>query len=78
MRVSAVLVRLLPASFLVGAAFEAFMCLVPVGGRTFYDVARRKKAERIVDAEVAEAKAKADAASLPQKPSSSSSSPSSS
>ena len=38
-------------SFCVGAGMELFMATVKVNGISFYDVAKRKKAERIVDAE---------------------------
>mmetsp|Transcript_22032 Transcript_22032/g.35435 ORF Transcript_22032/g.35435 Transcript_22032/m.35435 type:complete len:83 (-) Transcript_22032:87-335(-) len=38
-----------PVSFAVGAAIELFMIKVPVGGRTFYDVAKSKKAEQILE-----------------------------
>lgn len=42
---------LVPTSLAVGAAIEMFMCTVPVGGNTFYDTAKRLRAERIVAAE---------------------------
>ena len=42
--------RLSAFGFVLGGAMEAFMIKVPVGGRTFYDVAKAKKAERIFDA----------------------------
>jgi len=38
-------------SFGVGAGMELFMATVKVNGISFYDVAKKKKAERIVDAE---------------------------
>ena len=38
-------------SFTVGCGLELFMAKVKVNGITFYDVAKRKKAERIVDME---------------------------
>ncbi|KAK1870171.1 hypothetical protein I4F81_012633 [Pyropia yezoensis] len=38
--------RVVPSLFLAGAAMEAFMIYVPIGGRTFYDVAKEKEAER--------------------------------
>ncbi|OSX77753.1 hypothetical protein BU14_0135s0027 [Porphyra umbilicalis] len=38
--------RVVPALFFAGAAMEAFMIYVPIGGRTFYDVAKEKEAER--------------------------------
>jgi hypothetical protein len=45
------LLILLPSSFVLGAFFEWFMISIPIGGQTFYDVAKRKKVERIVDKE---------------------------
>jgi len=41
--------RAMPVCFAVGAAMELFMIKVPVGGHTFYDVAKRKKAERLLE-----------------------------
>lgn len=38
-------------SFGLGAGMELFMCNVKVNGIGFYDVAKRKRAEAIVDAE---------------------------
>eukprot|EP01051_Picozoa_sp_SAG22_P004484 SAG22_NODE_242_length_14104_cov_13.581935_9_plen_112_part_00 len=40
------LVRLVPFCFVLGAGMELFMEKVPIGGRTFYDVATQKEAER--------------------------------
>ncbi|GAB0490500.1 hypothetical protein MMPV_001737 [Pyropia vietnamensis] len=38
--------RVVPSLFLAGVVMEAFMIYVPIGGRTFYDVAKEKEAER--------------------------------
>ena len=38
--------RVIPTFFLIGAGIELFMQKVPIGGRTFYDVALDKEAER--------------------------------
>ena len=38
-------------SFLVGAGMELFMIKVNINGVNFYEVAKRKEAERIVDEE---------------------------
>jgi hypothetical protein len=46
-----------PTCFVLGAGVELFMQKVAIGGQTFYDVARRKKAERIVE-ELEEQRAK--------------------
>jgi len=35
------LVRVIPAAFMVGVAMELFMIFVPVGSETFYDTAKR-------------------------------------
>ena len=40
---------LVPACFVIGAGMELFMIKVPIGGKTFYDVAKRKRAERIIE-----------------------------
>ncbi|KAK4530162.1 hypothetical protein CCYA_CCYA03G1019 [Cyanidiococcus yangmingshanensis] len=37
---------IIPGCFLLGAGMEYFMIKVPVGGETFYSVAKRKEAER--------------------------------
>mmetsp|Transcript_15817 Transcript_15817/g.17851 ORF Transcript_15817/g.17851 Transcript_15817/m.17851 type:complete len:83 (-) Transcript_15817:1299-1547(-) len=41
---------LVPGGFVLGAAMEWFMVKVPIGGRTFYDVAKDKKEERLREA----------------------------
>jgi hypothetical protein len=46
-------------SFGLGAGMELFMSTVKVNGIGFYDVAKRKQAERLVDAEEELAKTKA-------------------
>ena len=46
-------------SFCVGAGMELFMSTVKVNGISFYDVAKRKKAERLVDQEEEMARLKA-------------------
>jgi len=51
--------KLVPVAFVLGAAMESFMVLVPVNGENFYDVAKRKRIERILDAEEAAAMRKA-------------------
>ena len=38
-----------PSCFVIGAGMELFMIKVPIGGKTFYDVAKRKKAERLLE-----------------------------
>lgn len=38
-------------SFMVGAGMELFMIKVNINGVNFYEVAKRKEAERIVDKE---------------------------
>ncbi|XP_026539325.1 small integral membrane protein 4 [Notechis scutatus] len=38
--------RFLPFYFILGGAMEWFMINVPVGNQTFYDVYRRKEAEK--------------------------------
>jgi len=43
-----ILARAIPACALVGAAVELFMIRVRIGDETFYDVATRKEAERVV------------------------------
>ena len=58
-----VLAIIVPSSFLIGMSFELFMSYVSVGkAGTFYDVYRRKQAERIVKETAAEKH-------LPDKPS---------
>lgn len=47
-----ILSLLIPAGFALGAGMELFMCNVSINGVNFYDVAKRKRAERIVDDEV--------------------------
>eukprot|EP00189_Rhodosorus_marinus_P012658 CAMPEP_0184746206 /NCGR_PEP_ID=MMETSP0315-20130426/8746_1 /TAXON_ID=101924 /ORGANISM="Rhodosorus marinus, Strain UTEX LB 2760" /LENGTH=78 /DNA_ID=CAMNT_0027218635 /DNA_START=82 /DNA_END=318 /DNA_ORIENTATION=+ len=44
------LIRIVPGAFLFGAAIEWFMINVSVGQETFYDVATRKKIERMQEA----------------------------
>ena len=39
-----------PASFAIGFGIEVFMVKVPIGGQNFYDVAKRKEAERRAEA----------------------------
>jgi len=56
---------LIPGCFVVGGAMELFMIKVPIGGQTFYDVAKRKKAEQILEAQ--ELQRKRDAESVDRK-----------
>mmetsp|Transcript_18550 Transcript_18550/g.22704 ORF Transcript_18550/g.22704 Transcript_18550/m.22704 type:complete len:85 (+) Transcript_18550:1836-2090(+) len=41
---------LVPGGFVLGAGMELFMVKVPIGGKTFYDVAKEKKEERLREA----------------------------
>eukprot|EP00512_Aurantiochytrium_limacinum_P001053 CAMPEP_0171490938 /NCGR_PEP_ID=MMETSP0958-20121227/3586_1 /TAXON_ID=87120 /ORGANISM="Aurantiochytrium limacinum, Strain ATCCMYA-1381" /LENGTH=78 /DNA_ID=CAMNT_0012024309 /DNA_START=67 /DNA_END=303 /DNA_ORIENTATION=+ len=50
----------MPLCFVVGAGMELFMIKVPIGGQTFYDVARRKSAERLEEELANEARARAE------------------
>ena len=48
------LAKVCAGGFVVGAGMELFMVKVRIGKETFYDVAKRKKLERQLEAEEAE------------------------
>lgn len=44
--IRAILARVIPAAFVLGAGMELFMVYVRIGDETFYDVAKRLECER--------------------------------